>query len=350
MLTQRRLDVLPSRLFKARLPLAFVQEYIHWYDHDRNEVIFRARQDPWSTQGTEWRLVREGSAWSMVNSTSVLMNTISNTARIVSSILSPLDDKEHINIILDTTTQSLQITLPRLQLDFTIKHLGLEVESLQYRGMVVDLANQTMGTLVGLASKLVLKSVDQNQYRLVLIPYGPRATAYTRVSGQHHVRITINKDKALKVYAYSLDTTLDRILDTGDVQRKLFLAFLHALTSHCLPDPLTGYTGTESALTILQSAAVYSFEYLTASNVDLLSQIAAISPVRAFYPRNLMVMQQVEWDSNLTPLAQHAQLRSHAQDIILQAKKMRLFFPDNVPDTTAWAISNPHLEARAVAR
>jgi hypothetical protein len=62
---------------------------------------------------------------------------------------------------------------------------------------------------------------------------------------------------------FRINTALGRLVDNGSLQSKLFLCHLHAATSHCLPDPLTGRTGTEEALRILKSAAVASFIRLT---------------------------------------------------------------------------------------
>jgi hypothetical protein len=52
----------------------------------------------------------------------------------------------------------------------------------------------------------------------------------------------------MKVYAYNLDEVLGCITDSGDLESKLLMSYLHALTSSCLPDPVTKVTGTEAAL------------------------------------------------------------------------------------------------------
>jgi hypothetical protein len=343
------LDLLPSHVFEDCLPHSFMTDHIHWYDHERDEVFFRPREDPWSSGNAVWRLIREGTAWRLVKDVGILANIASKTARTISKIFSALEDPQHIHTLFDTETLWVHISLPRLQLDFQIEHQSDRIESRQYRGMIVDHV-QTMGTLVGLTSKLVLRPGSTIQDRTVLIPvprtFDSRAIRRTQAFNQHHVTVSIKKDKAYKVFAYSLDTVLGRLLESGDVQRRLFLAFLHAVTSHCLPDPLTGYTGTEAALQILQSASVRSFEFLTTENVKLLYEIAALSPSRSFYPRNIMEMQQVRWDPNLPSLSQHPRLRTYAEDIVKQARTMQPFYPDHMPDTSAWTSSDDHLEAR----
>ncbi|KAH7007900.1 uncharacterized protein B0I36DRAFT_370609 [Microdochium trichocladiopsis] len=85
--------------------------------------------------------------------------------------------------------------------------------------------------------------------------------------------------------------------DGGALAGKLFLCHLHALTTHCLPDKLTGRTGTEEALRILGSAAVQSDGHLQEEDLDLLHRIGCISPVR---DRRAVI----EWSSSAPPAAQ----------------------------------------------
>lgn len=77
---------------------------------------------------------------------------------------------------------------------------------------------------------------------------------------------------------------LGRIVDIGSLQSKLFLCYIHALTSFCLPDPLTQRTGTGKALSILDSAAVRSFDPLHEENLDILNKIASLAPSRQYFP------------------------------------------------------------------
>jgi hypothetical protein len=139
--------------------------------------------------------------------------------------------------------------------------------------------------------------------------------------------VTIARLAEMKLHAYSLDDVLGRVLDTGDIQSKLWLCYLHALTSHCLPDGLTGHTGTEAALTILNTAAIRSFDVLSEQNIQLLTLIAELSPSRRFYPAHERVMQQIEWKSNLPSLSQHGSFKDLVDQIFQQAKKMTLFYP-----------------------
>ena len=328
------MDLLPSNSFQGRLPHAFIADYIHWYDNINDEVIFRSRQTPWSSDDRAWRLKHDKAAgtWRLVQGSTTLVNMISHSAQVLSRIFQSLEDAKHIHVVLNSITQVVDIELPRLKLCFFAGPKALEIHSHQYRGMVVD-DNQNIGALVGLSNKLTLRGEHSPQERLVLIPgpknFGNQPIQYKKVSSLHHVEVTIDKDTATRIYAYSLDNCLKRILSSGDIQSQLFLCYLFALTSHCLPDPMTMKTGTESALTILQSAAVRSFDLLTEKNVELLAQIGCLSPGRHFYPQHLKEMQQIAWDDNLPALSQHPDFRASVESILDQAMKMQLFYPEH---------------------
>ncbi|XP_014555371.1 hypothetical protein COCVIDRAFT_27710 [Bipolaris victoriae FI3] len=329
-----KFDLVPSRALQEQLPDAFLTDYIHWYDHKRQEVIFRRRDNPWESAPEEWRLARNvhNSAWQLIKGHEILISLRSQSERKLSKILRSLEEGKHIHAKLDIATQMINIELPRLQLGFYIKQGGSSIYSCQYRDMTID-ENQSIGTLVGLVSKLVLKH-EYTEEQLILIPapntFDASSVAYSSsYRSGHHPIVSICKGSVHKVYAYTIDTDLGRLLDTSEIQSRLFLSYLHAITSGCLPDPLTHRTGTESGLEILGSAAVRSFDILTPANVELLCHIAELSAKRQWYPENLRVMQNIDWDERLPSLSQHGSFRTTVSNLLNQAAKMRLFHPDN---------------------
>ena len=330
MLTSGRLDLIPSRVFRDRLPYAFVVDFIHWFDHTTNELVFRPRQSPWITDLDCWRLKynTRSKNWRLVKGPNVLVSLNSTSARILSKIIRSIEEAQHIHVVLNTTTETIDVRLPRLQLGFFIDRDSDAMYSRQFRGMVID-SQQNIGTLTGLTSKLVLKNEQSERTILIPVPrkFGVSSIRYAQTSSSAHVTVEISKDDATKVYAYNLDEVLGRITDSGDLETKLWMSYLHALTSSCLPDTLTKVTGTEAALQILQSAAVQSFDLLTHRNVELLEQIAALSTRRSFYPKREKVMQQVIWNNDLPALSQHPQFRTSVYRIFDHASKMQVFYP-----------------------
>src|SRR6266403_3086948 len=85
---------------------------------------------------------------------------------------------------------------------------------------------------------------------------------------------------------------------------KLYQCYLHALTSHYLPDPLLGHTGTEEALYMLRSASCQSFQRLDVHEAKLLELIGNLTPDRFYYPRHSQSMVAVKWN-DLPALSQH---------------------------------------------
>jgi hypothetical protein len=328
-----RLDLLPSRVFQNRLPHAFVTNYVHWYDHTKDGVMFRLRETPWQSSD-DWRLKHNqySRRWRLVKGSDVLIDPASRSASLLSALFLSLDDAKHIHVKLNKATRIVDIEIPRLQLDFYIKKGDLVIHSRQLRGMVVDV-NQSIGTLVSLVSKLTLKPEHTTTERVVIVPvpgtYGRFGITVNRSGPTQPAIVTINKEQVNQVYVYTLDTTLGRIIHNDSIQSQLFLAYLHALTSEVLSDPLTRRTGVESSLSILQSAAVRSFGVLSQHNIELFDQIASLSAKRSFYPEYLKEMQQITWDTDLLTLSQHPSFRVLVSDILLQASNMQLFHPEN---------------------
>ncbi|KAH3956582.1 hypothetical protein HBH98_241660 [Parastagonospora nodorum] len=351
-----RLELLPARLFPKAFPHAFGISYVHWYDPNRDEVIFRPRYQPWTSNDDDWRLIRAGASWRLTKGTYILLNALSNNGQSLSKVFQNLEDGNRIHTTMEQDSRIIDIKLPRLQLVFYVKPDDPRIYSRQYRGMSID-SDQCIGTLIGLSSKLVLSNAKGERQVLIPVPrtyLGAQSISYVNDVEHHHITITIEKDEVDKVYIYHLDYVLKRVIDNGDLQAKLFLAYLHALSSNCVPEPFTGFTGTESALNILRSAAVHSFEFLSAKNVALLRLIAKLSPVRKFYPPFEKVMQQVTWNKTLPPHSQRTEFVHAVESIFAQAQKTKFFYPQhdfkNPTKEKKWKSSTPFLDERDSAR
>ena len=341
----RKYDLLPSRLFEDKFPVAFVNDFVHWYDHAGNSIELRPMEDLWSSSPANWRLTRVGPSWRLARDGVALASMSSNTVQVLSGILSVLEEPLHIHTFFHETSGSLDVELPRLQLGFTLKPGASLIYSREFRGMSID-SNQGIGTLVGLRNKLVLKQDDGGHDRLVIIPEG-RVTYQTNYD---HVIVSIDRNSAVKAHSYHVDKRLGRIVDNGNLQSQLFLCYLHGLTSYCLPDLLTLRTGTEQALSILVSAAVRSFDCLTKENLAILERIAKLAAGRTYYPANERVMQQVDWDSRLSFLSQHSSFYKYVEDIFVQANDEKLFHFDSYIEPPRLDFVTTHLLERDLIR
>jgi hypothetical protein len=321
---EKKYDLVPSKAFEGVLPSAFVSDFFHWYDHSKGVVEFRPREKPWDSAAELWHLKRVQSMWQLVKGSSSLVNPVSQTGRTLSALFAPLENEPHIHVTF-LEPSSTNISLPRLQLDFKFDLGQSVIRSSQYRGMVID-PNQQFGTLVGLQNKLVLKQISGFDDRIVLIPEG--LVSFSKASD--HVMVSVHADTASKAHSYQIDATLGRLEDNGSLQSKLFLCYLHSLTSYFLPDDLTSHTGTEAALLILRSAAVVSYDILTKHNINLLELIANLTPKRSYYPDYLRVMQEVSWDSRLSFMSQHPELLLEVEKIFTIYRDGQSLCPEDV--------------------
>jgi hypothetical protein len=128
---------------------------------------------------------------------------------------------------------------------------------------------------------------------------------------------------------------------------KLYQCYLHALTSHCLPDPLLGHTGTEEALYMLQSASFLSFQRIDDHETKLLELISNLTPNRGYYPPGLQSMASVKWD-DLPALSQHHDFFVSVCSILDHARLLEALYDQ--PTTFDTHDRNPSLLSRAAFR
>lgn len=319
-------ETIPSRLFEKAYPISFVEGYVHWLQVATNTIQLRPVEKPWdSTSPAVWKLSQERTQWRLWKSGSYIVGIGSLTSQRVSHVLEPLADENRIHSILQPSgnATTLLVSIPTLRLSFSLAWRSDSLVSNEFRSMAVD-ADQSLGTLVGLRSKIVLKHLTRDD-RMVLVPESEVVT-YQRENT--HMSVAVLKDEIHKVHALRVDPKLGRLIDNSELGCKLFMAYLHALTSFCLVDPLTHKSGTEQALTILRSAAVRSFDQLSQKHVDMLVKIAGLSPRRCHYPPHLHVMQTVDWNMNIGFLSQHGHFITAVKTLLQQAKQAMVFSPD----------------------
>lgn len=168
----------------------------------------------------------------------------------------------------------------RLQnLHFQIRtEQSVRIISCEFGGEVA--ADQNIGTLVGLQHGLLLEKTYEKKLPL------PHSEVLREVNGNHClVKMNLSELRHPPVFVYSVREDLQELRGQKDRVAWLYLAKLHALTSHVLRDPFTLRTGTETALGLLRSARCRG----NLSNGDdvprfeaerTLQEIARLSPVR----------------------------------------------------------------------
>ncbi|KAI9432020.1 hypothetical protein H4582DRAFT_2084141 [Lactarius indigo] len=244
----RLLQFVPRAVFVDDFPRAFVDDHVHWLDLRTGEVEFRPVESPWTSDPSNWRLTVHSdhtpSLFRKISADGIapvdLIDIRSTTFQMISRLLSPLESPEH--IIVTCTNHALEASLGRLHL--------------------------SCGTMFGLKNQLVLRANNRSSEmpRRVIIPQGD--IEFGLDGDFASVSIKTGAARNVHWHEYTIDTDLGRLTGNVSLHSKLYQCYLHALTSHCLPDPLLGHTGTEESLNMLQSAAFLSFQRLGDDDVD----------------------------------------------------------------------------------
>ncbi|KAH7346369.1 hypothetical protein BKA65DRAFT_537048 [Rhexocercosporidium sp. MPI-PUGE-AT-0058] len=315
-------DVIPLSILEDDFPCTLVKDYVQWVHRGTMEIEWRPLDSKWFPSSENWRIStpEDDKTSSLVLNNRRLIEPRSPTAEEVYRWLKPLESSTNINIFYNVDTGETEIRLPRLNLDFILRKNGLE--SKQFRGMIVD-TNQYIGTLHGLLHKLVLKDT-QGQARAVIVPHGN--VSYRRTD--HHVQVSITTGLGDRgsYHRFDIDKVLGLLKDNGSLKSRLFKLYLHALTSHCLHDALTGRTGSEEALHGLRLPSTRSYLSLDAENIEQLKLFAKLSPARDFHPKGSKFMQTVSWE-NLSPLSHHESYVKEAHLMLKEAETFRMFQP-----------------------
>ena len=348
----------PSKLIDD-FPACLIDKYIHWLDPSTREIEFRPAGSPWTTEPSNWRLwINKPNIYprailrrpSQGISSTRLIDIRSCTFDVVLSLLSPLESPKYI-MATYTMSQALEVSLPRFRLSFFVNS-NWEFECRSMPGYVID-KSQICGTMFGLINKLILRpsatsAEDALLPRRVIIPQGE--VCFRKTGDFTSVSINIGAaEQYVRWQEYTIDPILGCLTSNGSLISKLYQCYLHALTSHCLPDPLSDHTGTEEALYILQSASCRSFQRLDFHEATLLELIGNLTPHREYYPRHLQSMCTVKW-KDLPALSQHHNFFPIACSIFDHARALEVLYDPPTDFDSKTFNRNPTLLNRATSR
>ncbi|KAI6160810.1 hypothetical protein EDD17DRAFT_1760292 [Pisolithus thermaeus] len=303
-------ELIPSQKLGLDLPSVLVEDHVHWFNLKTRTMEARLVETLWKSSPDNWRLHFSSGSHLMTKGDARLFDVCSQTWQILSKRLQALENPMNLIITLENS-DTVSVDLPCCSLSFFINDKE-ELECHHPCGMVYD-ERQSVGMLIGLANKLVLQpkanSIDEGAWRLVLVPEGD--VSFTRQDG--HVRVMVDTSGSMqKRFLYQLfwiDSDLGCLIDNASyatLASNLYQAYLHALTSKpSSVDPLMQRTGTEEALSILHSAACWSFMKVDTCSAKLLCCIAELTAHRTWYLKHLNCMQNVCWLKGLPVASQH---------------------------------------------
>ncbi|CUA77983.1 RNA replication protein [Rhizoctonia solani] len=321
-------ELIPHEMLSNDFPKFLSEDYHHWADLAHKTVEFRPTSSPWSCGNYRWILRFDTFRKTLQHASngSFLVDIHDAVFKSLARSVGPLESDRYLHIS-RSLNGLVELDLPRMKLSFFVNDAH-QIESSNFRDQVLD-ENQSAGTLFGLKNQLLLRakrSLAQSLPRSgsVLIPDGEVSFS----KHNHHVSVSVRFDsrRSVDVYRYMIDEDLGYLATDAGLTSRLFKIYLHALTSHCLPDPLTGRTGTEEALQELSQASTWSFEQIDLKQAELLKAIGEISPKRLYYPPHLECMETTDW-VDLPSLSQHVAFSFVSRQVLRHANTLQLFHP-----------------------
>ncbi|KAJ6580988.1 hypothetical protein B0H19DRAFT_1113174 [Mycena capillaripes] len=270
------------------------------------------------------------------HTTEFVLDPNSSVVQKISDIFRPLEACET-NLTISSFSfrpERLRVKLPRYNLEFLATLAGDHLESKELPGFYVSPV-QSIGTLIGVRNKLVLKSVN-GEMRKVFIPEGK-----IEISGgaTKHPVVAISPPvdaKQINIFSYDIDEIVGRVVGDGSLTSWYRLAHLHIATTSHLCDPLLRRTGLQQAQEMLGSAQAFAFLALEEEHCTILQQILDLAPIREYYPTHLTSMETVGWHGSLSVLVQCGRFVPLVNAIVDYARKQSLFCPSHQTFTAAY--------------
>lgn len=343
------LEYIPARFLvgpdTVDLPDELITNCMHWLNLNTKCLEIRRKPIIWIKRRNDWKvdiIRRKASRRNRVS----LIDPNSEIFEQISDIFRHFEESRKITIFQPAAkSKTLTVELRHLALTFSVSGNGL-LQCEQF-GEEID-PNQDAGTLYGLESKIILRDVKNLKRRSVITPYG--AITSKRPGIHVSIRVAGSTDYA----KFGIDDVVGRLSCPPEPRLLYTRARLHAYTSFVVPDPLTGLTGTEEALHILQSGSCQPWEPLSPSDVNILKTIAQLSPKRDYYPAFRRALQTVVWDENLTMFIQHDAYEGVVQKILDTSEELRVFAQNGEEDSTWNATTTSsmlsHLRLRGLAQ
>ncbi|KAI8963576.1 hypothetical protein F5Y11DRAFT_144057 [Daldinia sp. FL1419] len=310
------LEFIPKSVFTSSkgfdLPAELTENCVHWLNLGTECLEIRRMPAIWVKRQRDWEIDIPNRTATRGN-----VNLVDTQSSVFSQIARMLQFFEHPERL--TVSQPLkgrlQVELRHLDLSFFVNNNGL----LECRQLNAEIdPNQDAGTWYGLQSMIVLRDTISGD-RSVIVPLGQ--IDYNR-NGMH---VSMRTSKAQNYGRYKIDDILGRLSCPPEPRLLYMKALCHALTSFCLPDPLTGKTGTDEAFSILRSGASQPWDPLGASTHPTLTTLAALAPKRVYYPPPMKRLQTVSWNDKLTTTIQHDGFETLVQEITTRSNQLHRF-------------------------
>jgi hypothetical protein len=323
------------------LPDGLISDCAHWLNLNTRVLEIRRRPVLWKTRMNDWRIDLIKRQAHRSNRT-LLIDPNSYPFKQIADIFRQFEDPSKITAFQPVNSRGkLSVELRHLELSFFVNQKGF----LQCRELNEEIdPDQDAGTLCGFESKIVLRSVANSKRRSVIAPCG------TISSTRHGMHVAIRASGGTEYAKFRIDDVLGRLSCPPEPRLLYAKAQFHAYTSFVIPDPLTGRTGTEEALHMLQSGQCQPWEPLGSAAIIILKTIGDLSPKREYYPQHKRTLQTVSWNSRLTMTVQHDAYEELVQKILDKSDCLRVFARNAAEDADTRAYIPYHLRKRGLAQ
>ncbi|KAI1092009.1 hypothetical protein F5B19DRAFT_455893 [Rostrohypoxylon terebratum] len=298
------LEYVPREIFTSPkdfdLPAELLDNCVHWVNIRTKCLEIRRKPEIWVRRQRDW-VIDLRTRLAFRDMSSILVNPQSETFRKIAKAFEHFERPEKLTVYqpqakADTSYQGkLAVELRHFDLSFFVNRRGL----LECRQLKAEMdPNQDVGTWYGLEGKIVLRDVITKK-RSIIVPLGKITIK------KHGMHVKVRVEEASNYGRYMVDGILNRLSCPPEMRLLYSKALYHAATSFCLPDSLTGRTGTEEAFYILRSGAAQPWTAQKGSVINQLKTLATLSPRREYYPPHIKRLQKVMWDSDMTMTIQH---------------------------------------------
>ncbi|KAI8955187.1 hypothetical protein F4801DRAFT_378012 [Xylaria longipes] len=302
------------------LPAELVHDCGHWLNINTQclEVRRGLPNTPafWNTRFSDWIVnVPMRRAFRGVSG-SQLVDPQSATFAQIADIFRYFEQSDKLTVFQpQNAAANLTVELKHLDLQFEVNRNQL----LQCRQLGAEIdPDQDAGTWYGLSSKIVMREIN-TQNRSIIVPLGE--PWFCRDGPHVDVRIQGNSNYA----RFKIDSILGRLSCSPEPRIIYAKALYHAITSFCLPDKLTGRTGSSEAFSILQSGAAQPWTPIANKMSQIFETFNKLVPRREYYPPKIKRLQKVMWDPNLTSSIQCDGYRPLIEAIKQKSNNLEVF-------------------------
>ncbi|KAL7929432.1 hypothetical protein V8C35DRAFT_331665 [Trichoderma chlorosporum] len=322
------------------LPTSLLDPCAHWLNLNTGTLEVRRLPSIWVRRPRDWMIDvynRRATRGKYVN----LVDPRSTEFRQIARVFEHFESPRKLTVFQSRSKEGkLSVELRHLDLEFHVNRSG----SLFCKQLKANIdKDQDAGTWYGLASKIVLRDAADTSKRSIIIPNGKLSWA----SNHTGIHVSSFFEASDGYFRFDIDQTLGRLSSQPDPLLLYRKALCHAVTSFCLPDSLTGVTGTEEALRVLQSGAAQPW---SPSSVPDLKELASLLPQRQYYPAEIKRLQRVKWDSCLTTTIQNDRFEAIIRNIETKANNLAEFSQGAKVQTRSVPEAASQLRLRAQAR